>query len=69
MRFYADLTLVEIADALRAPLSTVKVRLYRGLRLLKVPLCTRHTESEASSPPRVTSKPGAHAAERALILT
>lgn len=35
LRFHEDLSLQEIADVTRAPLSTVKSRLYRGLAALK----------------------------------
>lgn len=50
LRFHEDLTLEEIAKITRAPLSTVKSRLYRGLAALKPKLeraQTRHT-AEAS---------------------
>jgi len=35
LRFYEDLSLEEIAKVTRAPLSTVKSRLYRGLSAIK----------------------------------
>jgi RNA polymerase sigma-70 factor (ECF subfamily) len=35
LRFYEELSLEEIAGVTRAPLSTVKSRLYRGLAALK----------------------------------
>jgi RNA polymerase sigma-70 factor (ECF subfamily) len=35
LRFYEELSLEEIATVTRAPLSTVKSRLYRGLAALK----------------------------------
>jgi RNA polymerase sigma-70 factor (ECF subfamily) len=35
LRFYEELSLEEIAAVTRAPLSTVKSRLYRGLAALK----------------------------------
>jgi RNA polymerase sigma-70 factor (ECF subfamily) len=35
LRFYEELSLDEIASVTRAPLSTVKSRLYRGLAALK----------------------------------
>jgi RNA polymerase sigma-70 factor (ECF subfamily) len=35
LRFHEDMSLQEIADLTRAPLSTVKSRLYRGLAALK----------------------------------
>lgn len=35
LRFHEELSLEEIADVTRAPLSTVKSRLYRGLAALK----------------------------------
>ena len=35
LRFYEELSLEEIAGMTRAPLSTVKSRLYRGLAALK----------------------------------
>ena len=38
LRFHEDLSLEEIAKVTRAPLSTVKSRLYRGLAMLKLKL-------------------------------
>jgi RNA polymerase sigma-70 factor (ECF subfamily) len=35
LRFYEELSLEEIAKVTRAPLSTVKSRLYRGLAMIK----------------------------------
>jgi len=35
LRFYEELSLEEIARVTRAPLSTVKSRLYRGLAMIK----------------------------------
>jgi len=40
LRFHEDMSLQEIADVTRAPLSTVKSRLYRGLAALKPTLET-----------------------------
>lgn len=38
LRFFEDLTLQEIADIVKLPLSTVKSHLYRGLKKLKIDL-------------------------------
>ncbi len=38
LRFHEELSLEEIAKVTRAPLSTVKSRLYRGLAAIKVKL-------------------------------
>lgn len=45
LRFHEDLSLEEIANVTRAPLSTVKSRLYRGLAFMKPKLAERY-ESE-----------------------
>ena len=50
LRFYEELSLEEIAGVTRAPLSTVKSRLYRGLAALKpevVKVRASHTIKEA----------------------
>ena len=51
LRFHEDLSLEEIAGVTRAPLSTVKSRLYRGLAALKPEIerlrATRHTPEPA----------------------
>ncbi len=49
LRFYEELSLEEIAGVTRAPLSTVKSRLYRGLAALKP-----EVEQLRSTPPRLT---------------
>ena len=41
LRFHEDLSLDEIAKVTRAPLSTVKSRLYRGLAALKPKLARK----------------------------
>lgn len=46
LRFHEDLSLEEIANVTRAPLSTVKSRLYRGLASMKPKL----QESYGSEP-------------------
>jgi RNA polymerase sigma-70 factor (ECF subfamily) len=43
LRFHEDLSLEEIANVTRAPLSTVKSRLYRGLAAMKPKLERRHS--------------------------
>jgi len=43
LRFHEELTLEEIAKVTRAPLSTVKSRLYRGLAAIKPKLGRAHT--------------------------
>ncbi len=48
LRFHEDLPLEEIASVTRAPLSTVKSRLYRGLAALKPELERLRTEPQAS---------------------
>jgi RNA polymerase sigma-70 factor, ECF subfamily len=52
LRFYEELSLDEIASVTRAPLSTVKSRLYRGLAALK-PEMERLRASRPSAEPRV----------------
>src|SRR5262249_34647433 len=51
LRFYEEMSLEEIASMTRAPLSTVKSRLYRGLASLKPELeklrCSRPQVAEA----------------------
>lgn len=47
LRFYEELSLEEIAKVTRAPLSTVKSRLYRGLDAIKPRLSTRDGASRA----------------------
>jgi len=41
LRFHGEMSLEEIAQVTRAPLSTVKSRLYRGLSALKPKLARR----------------------------
>ena len=52
LRFYEDLSLEEIAKVTRAPLSTVKSRLYRGLTAIKpkLPPAVRPTAAPALRP-------------------
>jgi RNA polymerase sigma-70 factor (ECF subfamily) len=50
LRFHEDLSLQEIATVTRAPLSTVKSRLYRGLAAIKPTL-------EAAKAPQVMARP------------
>jgi RNA polymerase sigma-70 factor (ECF subfamily) len=52
LRFHEELSLEEIATVTRAPLSTVKSRLYRGLASLKPEV--EHLRRTAASTPRVT---------------
>jgi len=53
LRFHEELSLEEIATVTRAPLSTVKSRLYRGLAALRPHLeslqCATRTEKEATA--------------------
>ncbi len=44
LRFHEEMSLEEIATVTRAPLSTVKSRLYRGLAVLKPQLTSLHAE-------------------------
>jgi len=48
LRFHEDLSLEEIAKVTRAPLSTVKSRLYRGLAFMK-PKLTKTVGMESAS--------------------
>jgi len=48
LRFHEDLSLEEIANVTRAPLSTVKSRLYRGLASMKPKLQERFGSARAS---------------------
>ena len=48
LRFHEELTLDEIAKVTRAPLSTVKSRLYRGLAAIKPKLEHAHFHHEAA---------------------
>jgi RNA polymerase sigma-70 factor (ECF subfamily) len=52
LRFQEDLSLEEIAQITRAPLSTVKSRLYRGLTVLKPRLAARTQPPASTSAPR-----------------
>jgi RNA polymerase sigma-70 factor (ECF subfamily) len=54
LRFHEELALEEIATVTRAPLSTVKSRLYRGLAALKPRVVASMGEREAA---QVTSRP------------
>ena len=47
LRFHEEMTLEEIATVTRAPLSTVKTRLYRGLAALKPELLTLRERPQA----------------------
>ena len=47
LRFHEEMSLQEIAEVTRAPLSTVKSRLYRGLAAIKPKLESSAPESEA----------------------
>ena len=49
LRFHEDLSLEEIANVTRAPLSTVKSRLYRGLASMKPKLQERFGAERASA--------------------
>lgn len=49
LRFYEELSLEEIARITRAPLSTVKSRLYRGLAAVR-PMMADHEAQEAGRP-------------------
>jgi RNA polymerase sigma-70 factor (ECF subfamily) len=48
LRFHEDLSLQEIATVTRAPLSTVKSRLYRGLAAIKPVLAARERRVEVA---------------------
>jgi len=48
LRFHEEMSLEEIAGVTRAPLSTVKSRLYRGLAALKPQLMNLRSERRAS---------------------
>ena len=64
LRFYEEMSLEEIAGVTRAPLSTVKSRLYRGLAALKPEVeHLRMTRGEAT--PQRASSPGIPSAEAA----
>lgn len=52
LRFYEELSLEEIAAVTRAPLSTVKSRLYRGLASLKPEIERLRTTRNALEPAR-----------------
>ena len=52
LRFHEELSLEEIASLTRAPLSTVKSRLYRGLAALKPRLLKLRTKSNAGQETR-----------------
>jgi len=54
LRFYEELSLDEIATVTRAPLSTVKSRLYRGLAALKPEMEQLRTLHPEGHPERVT---------------
>jgi RNA polymerase sigma-70 factor (ECF subfamily) len=47
LRFHEELSLEEIAQVTRAPLSTVKSRLYRGLAALKPRVVAMNGQQEA----------------------
>jgi RNA polymerase sigma-70 factor (ECF subfamily) len=49
LRFHEELSLEEIAKVTRAPLSTVKSRLYRGLAAIKPRLTTAAVRPTAPS--------------------
>jgi RNA polymerase sigma-70 factor (ECF subfamily) len=53
LRFHEELSLEEIATVTRAPLSTVKSRLYRGLAAIKPKLTTAVWPAASSSEPAV----------------
>jgi len=49
LRFHEEMSLEEIASVTRAPLSTVKSRLYRGLAALKPELLSLRTRAKAEA--------------------
>jgi RNA polymerase sigma-70 factor (ECF subfamily) len=53
LRFHEEMSLEEIAAVTRAPLSTVKSRLYRGLASLKPKLLTLRTQGGGEKPAEV----------------
>ena len=59
LRFQEDLSLEEIAQITRAPLSTVKSRLYRGLTALKPRLSARTQQPAPVTAPPIHSPRGA----------